>query len=241
MTFLDGKVYTASYAGGDITRYDPEQTWDQWNHKNPQPVAKVGPAYIRPTGGICVGPGGRIYSGWMAKYGTYGGAVAITDPATGQTELLENPLGDQAIVGLAADDAHLYVGTSFGANGLANKAGELPSFGVIDPVSNKVRFRHTFEGASSVGPVVYDTQSSRVAVSVNGRLNVYVPAAGAFANGLVDAAPPVSSQLTATGRWLRSTTEMVPSCTPWTSRRVSQPPSQRCRRTSRTSPSTPTA
>ena len=54
----------------------------------------------------------------MAKDGVYGGAVAVTDPSSGATDLLENPFGRQTVSGLALDDAFLYVGTSLEANGL---------------------------------------------------------------------------------------------------------------------------
>jgi hypothetical protein len=170
VAFHKGKVYAASYAGGDITEYDPARSWDQWGLKNPRPVAKVGDAYIRPTGGITVGPDGRLYSGWMAKYGTYGGAVAITDPATGKTELIENPLGAQAVAGLAVDADHLYVGTSLGANGLPDKSGEAPRFGVIDAVTRKVTFSQEFAGVSQVRALALDTKTRRVALAVGNKL-----------------------------------------------------------------------
>ncbi len=175
VTFLDGKVYTASYAGGDITRYDPSQPWDQWNLVNPRPVTKMAPDYIRPIAGIWVGPGEKLYSGWMAKYGTYGGAVAITDPDTGETRRIENPLGEQAVAGLGVGERELYVGTSLGANGLGEKEGESPSFGVIDIETGEVTFSHTFEGASSVSPVRYDAETGLVVMGVKGRPFVYDP------------------------------------------------------------------
>lgn len=168
-TILDGKVYAASYAGGDITEYDPEQPWDQWNQKNPRPLARVGPKYIRPVGGIVTGPDGKLYSGWMAQYGTYGGAVAITDPKTGDTRVIENPLGEQAVEGLAVDGQFAYVGTSLHANGLASKTGESARFGIIDLATGKMVFRRTFGGASAVRACVYDPKTKRVAMIVENR------------------------------------------------------------------------
>ena len=199
VTFLEGKVYTASYAGGDITCYDPSQPWDQWNLVNPRPVAKLGPDYIRPIAGIWVGPGGRLYSGWMAKYGTYGGAVAITDPDTGETRRIENPLGEQAVAGLGVGDRDLYVGTSLGANGLGEKEGESPSFGVIDIETGEVTSSHTFEGASSVSPVRYDPETGLVVMAVNGRPFVYDPGAPEPPVALSDDVPSVRGQVAAPG------------------------------------------
>src|SRR5439155_11442319 len=114
VTFLDGKVYAVAYSGGDIIEYNPDQPWDQLSNKNPRTIAHLADrGYIRPVAGVVVGPSQKkLYSGWMAKYGTYGGAIAVTDPADGKTELIENPLGQQAIAGLAVDDTQLYVGTS---------------------------------------------------------------------------------------------------------------------------------
>lgn len=193
VTFLHGKVYAASYAGGDITCYDPGAAWDQWNHKNPKPLATVGPEYIRPTGGIVAGPDGKLYSGWMAHYGTYGGALAITDPETGKTERIENPLGAQAISGLAVDAKSAYLGTSLSANGLPGKTGESPQFGVLDLASRKVVFSHTFEKASGVGPIVFDAQTRRVAMVVEGRLHLFDTAKSAFVSDLPADLPKVTS------------------------------------------------
>jgi streptogramin lyase len=185
-TFLNGKVYAASYAGGDITEYDPDQPWDQWNHKNPKPLARVGPKYIRPVGGIVTGPDGKLYSGWMAQYGTYGGAVAITDPATGDTRVIENPLGEQAVEGLATDGRFAYVGTSLSANGLAPKTGESAQFGVLDLATGKVAFRRTFQGASAVRACTYDAKTKLVAMIVYAKapvLRLFDPAARRFVRG----------------------------------------------------------
>jgi len=178
VAFLGKKIYTASYAGGDITEFDPDLPWDQWNRKNPRPVASVGGSsgkstrYIRPTGGI-LAVDGKLYSGWMAQYGTYGGAVAVTDPQTGKTELIENPLGAQAVEGLAVDGRFAYVGTSLSANGLPDKKGEWARFGVIDLASKKVVWQKVFEQAKSVRPVVLDSATRRAAMVVEGELRVF--------------------------------------------------------------------
>jgi len=198
VAFLNGKVYAASYAGGDITCYDPSQPWDQWNHVNPRPVASVGPEYIRPVAGIHVAPDGMLYSGWMARYGTYGGAIAITDPETGETELIENPLGEQAVSGLAVGDDALYIGTTLAANGLANKPDEAPRFGMLDLATRELLFQRTFEGASEVARVQQDAATGRVVMSVGGKLHVFDPAAKAFVTEF-DGAPTVNSQIALPG------------------------------------------
>jgi len=198
--FIGGKVYAASYAGGDITAYDPDQPWDEWSGKNPRPVARVGPAYIRPTGGIVVGPDGKLYSGWMAQYGHYGGAIAITDPATGATRVIENPLGEQAVEGLAVDGRYAYVGTSLTANGLPAKPGESPCFGIVELATGEVAFRREFPKASGVRAVVYDAQTKRLAMAVDGRLRIFDPASQRFARGPAGELRSVTSRSMAVGR-----------------------------------------
>lgn len=172
-TFAGGKVYAASYAGGDITEYDPKQPWDQWGLKNPRPVTTVGPDYIRPVGGIVVGPDGKLYSGWMAKYGTYGGLVAITDLKTGTTERIENPLGAQAVSGVAVDADSLYIGTDLGANGLPQKTGESPRFGMLDLKTRKIAFSQEFPGVGQVHGLVLDGKTRRVAFIAGGKLSIF--------------------------------------------------------------------
>ena len=174
VAFRDGKVYAVAYSGGDIIRYDPEAPWDQWNNVNPRVIASVGEkGYIRPTAGVLLGADGNLYSGWMAKYGVYGGAVALTDPSTGDTELIENPLGEQAVEGLAVDERFIYVGTSLGANGLPDKRGEWARFGVLDKATKQVVFRREWEGASGVRTFWLDTRTGRLALSVDGRLRLF--------------------------------------------------------------------
>jgi hypothetical protein len=180
VAFRDGRVYAAAYAGGDIVEYAPDKPWDQWKNRNPRPLATVAPGYIRPVGGIQFGPDGKLYSGWMARYGTYGGAVAITDPASGKTELIENPVGEQTVSGLAADPrpnvAQAYVGTSLSANGLPKKRDDSARFGILDLKTRKAVFSHTFEGASEVRAVVFDSVSGLGAFAIDSRLHLFDPA-----------------------------------------------------------------
>lgn len=185
VAFHDGETYAIAYAGGDIVRYDADQPWNQWDNKNPKVIASVGgKGYIRPTGGAVFGPDGSLYSGWMARYGTYGGAVAITNPDSGETDLIENPLGEQAISGLAVGSKCIYVGSSLGANGLPNKKGESPKFGVIDLSTRKVSFEHTFERAASVRVLACDEKLGRVVISVNGVIKLFDSAKREFISDL---------------------------------------------------------
>lgn len=184
VAFQDGRVYAVAYSGGDIIVYEPDRPWDQWNNKNPRTIASVTPGYIRPVAGARFGPDGKLYSGWMAGYGRYGGAVAVTDPATGATELIENPLGEQAVSGLAVDmrpgSGMAYVGTSLEANGLPHKQGELPRFGVLDIAARKVLFSREFAGAGSVRSIVFDPQTNLVAFIAGTQMRLFDPERRAF-------------------------------------------------------------
>jgi hypothetical protein len=149
VAFMNGKVYAVAYAGGDIIEYNPAESWDQFNDKNPHTISHLGDrGYIRPVAGIRAGDDHLLYSGWMANYGTYGGAIAVTDPASGKTELIENPLGEQGISGVEADDRYIYAGTSVAGNGLPSKHGASIAFGVINKTTHKVEFTQSFSGGS---------------------------------------------------------------------------------------------
>ena len=169
--FKDGVVYAAAYAGGEIIRYDPGEPWDQWNHTNPRTLCEFGSrGYIRPTGGILIGDDGRLYSGWMARYGTYGGALAVTDPGSGSSRLIEDPLGAQAISGVVVAGGRAFLGSSLGANGLPNKKGEWARFGVTEVSSGQVTFRQELAGVSTVRVLAVIEDGNRVILALDGKL-----------------------------------------------------------------------
>jgi len=171
----EGKVYAVTYAGGDIVMYDRMKPWDQLGNVNPKVIASVGreKGYIRPIAGARFGPDGKLYSGWMARYGTYGGAISITDPDTGETRLIENPLGEQAIHGLAVDAAYAYASTTLAGNGLPTKQGESAKFGIVEPATGKVVFEKIFDGASTILVPGYDEPTKRLVLSNGGALMLF--------------------------------------------------------------------
>lgn len=191
--FINGRVYAAAYSGGDIVEYDPDQPWDQWNLKNPRSITALGSrGYIRPIGGIIAGADGKLYSGWMAKYGTYGGAIAITDPKSGETELIENPLGEAAISGLAVVGQRAYIGTSTSANGLPNNPNMSVRFGVVDLTSRKVIKELTFDKTGYIDHVA--VSGALVAFSVDGKIRIYDTVKDELAPEFNAALPSVSAR-----------------------------------------------
>lgn len=173
VAFRNKKVYAVSYVGGDIIEYDPAQPWNQIENINPRTIAHLATrGYIRPVGGVQFGDDGKLYSGWMASYGKYGGAIAITDPDSGETKLIENPLGQQAASGLALDKDFLYVGTELHGNGLPNKPNEQPQFGIIDRKTEKVVFQQAI-GKSGISRLVLDPKTSTVAIISDSKLKLF--------------------------------------------------------------------
>lgn len=189
VAFAGGKVYAVAYAGGDIVQYDPSQPWDQIGGKNPVVIKHLSSAgYIRPQAGVTVGADGKLYAGWLTQYGKYGGAVSITDPKTGDTELIENPLGEQGIMGVGVDKDFVYVGTTLSANGLPNKNGESARFGMVDLTTKTVVFQREFEGSGHVRVLGSDPESKRVALSVAGKPVLFDTKTRGFVTKLGDAA-----------------------------------------------------
>lgn len=192
VTFRDGLVYAVSYAGGDITVYDPAQAWDQVGHHNPRPLARVGPkGYIRPQAGIELGSDGKLYAGWWAGYGSYGGAVSITDPKTGQTDLIENPLGRQAICSIAVGSKHLYIGTTLAGNGLPHQKDQA-KFGVVDLATRKVVFEKTF-AAASVTRLCREPKRRIIAFTAGSHLHFYGPKPGQLRTDPVPKLPALTA------------------------------------------------
>ena len=193
VAFLGGVVYAAAYSGGDIVRYDPAKPWDEWGQTNPQTIASISNAgYNRPTGGIIIGPDQKLYSGWMAELGKYGGAVAITDPTTGKTEIMRDPLGAQAIMGVITDGKLLYVGGDTSGSGLTSKPPQASKFGIIDPETKKLIWQQEISGAQRIRVIGYDAGVHIVVTIVDGHIRLFDTLARTFVNRGQDA-PTVAS------------------------------------------------
>ena len=174
VAFIGTVAYGVCSPGGEIFRLAIEQPWYEWDAKNPQILDRVNKqGYTRATGGIIASRDRRLYSGWSAAAGTHGGAIAVTEPESGKTSLMENPLGRQGITGLAADDQYLFVGTTVTGENVPAIPGESPQFAVLGLDTLQPYQNHSFEGALTVNRLLYNEKAGRVAMAADGMLRVF--------------------------------------------------------------------
>jgi hypothetical protein len=168
---IGSRLFLACYSGGDHVVYDPAQPWNQIDNVNPRTLAAVGPELIRPAARSVVGPDGNFWTGWMARYGTYGGGLSRVDVNSLEMTRWYDPIPNQAIVGLAADARYLYFITGGGANGLPTLDEPL-HFGVFSADGSLVWQQVYARGAllRSVAAV-----AGRAVLAVDQRIEVYEP------------------------------------------------------------------
>ncbi len=170
---IQGILFGLSEPNGDIFRLDPDAPWAQYERKNPVTIASLaGRGYTRPTGGILMAYDTNLYSGWTAKPGVRGGAIAVTHPVTGATELIENPFGKQGVTGLAADETYLYVGTSLETGGLPQNTDEAPQLGIMGIDTRQAYKNFAFPGAVTVSRLHRHPHMSRLTFTVDGQIRL---------------------------------------------------------------------
>ncbi|MFM7322159.1 MAG: hypothetical protein ACKO5K_11635 [Armatimonadota bacterium] len=167
---VDGICYAASYVGGEVIRYDPSAPWDQIGHVNPRPILTLTPDHIRPSGGIRVLPRRRLASGWMAKYGAYGGALAITDIDSGKSIVHRDPLGPFAIQGVCAAGDAVFITTTTSANGLPARTDTWSRIGLVQPEDGRVLWSAEVPGERSAAHPVHDPVTRTVHFVAEGRI-----------------------------------------------------------------------
>lgn len=171
MAFVRDELYMTAYAGGDHIVYRPSEPWDQYGNVNPRTLRSVAPALIRPHGKTVVGPDGGIWTGWMAKYGVYGGGLSRIDAVTKEVTSWYDPIPEQEIGGLTADAERLYFTTGTGGNGL--KARDEPVYFAAWEPDGRISFRHRFDAGERTGVLL--AAGSYVWVRVNDEIAVFDP------------------------------------------------------------------
>jgi hypothetical protein len=176
MVFAAGRLFMAAYSGGDHVVYDPALPWDQLGNVNPRTLEPAGPNLVRPQGRSVIGPDGNVWTGWMARYGVYGGGLSRVDVRTLAVTCWHDPVPGQCVNGLAADDRYLYFTTSGEANGLPSKE-EPFHFVVWSPAGGIVRDQ-AFERGDWLGGVL--AAGGRVLVRRHQAVSVFDPAGMRF-------------------------------------------------------------
>ena len=152
MCFIEDSLYMSAYVGGDHVVYDPSKPWDQYNNVNPETLKTVAPELIRPTGKSIIGPDGNFWTGWSAKYGTYGGGLSRIDAKSKEMTYWYDPVPNQQIAGLTCDDRYLYFTTNGEASGREDKV-EPFNLCVWD-LEGKITWRQVFESGVNLGVVL---------------------------------------------------------------------------------------
>ncbi len=121
---LEDRIYLTAYAGGMHIVYYPDKEWNQEDNINPNTFRLLsGDGYIRPETRSYMGPGGYIYTGFLASYGVYGGALTRIDPETNEVLLWKNTENDCGITSLFFDSKYIYAVTTTRGNGLPPRNG----------------------------------------------------------------------------------------------------------------------
>lgn len=180
MRFAEGRLFLSAYAGGDHVVYDPSAPWDQVSNANPRTLESVAPLMCRPEGRSVIGPDGAFWTGWMARYGSYGGGLSRIDVGTGAMSLWNDPVPGQAVGWLEADERLLYFTTCRHANGLPPH-GQPLHFVAWDPRGNAL-FDHVFGEREMPGRIA--CAAGLVLVAVDDSLRLFDPRALAFTGSI---------------------------------------------------------
>lgn len=167
---IGGKVFMSAYSGGDHIVYDPAAPWSQRNNHNPITLRSVYPDLIRPCAKSVVGSDGAFWTGWMAKYGTYGGGLSRVDPGTLAVDFWYDPVPGQGLEALATGPRYLYFTTCGGGNGLPAKTEPL-HLGQWDPAVKRLARTVKFPEGVLLGPV--ETVGMYVAAGINDELHIF--------------------------------------------------------------------
>ena len=111
---LNGHVYMAAYAGGELVEYDPAA--HPHFPENPRVVARP-PGGMRPV--ASADDGRHIFYSCSHHYGHLGSILTRYDTATGLAQYRKNPLPDQQIVSLCCEPVtnSLLCGTTYEPDG----------------------------------------------------------------------------------------------------------------------------
>jgi hypothetical protein len=109
----------------------------------------------------------------MAEYGQYGGAVMITDPKnpSKSNTIIKEPLGKQAVTGLALGPDAVYLSTSLEGNGVKTNPVGTPQVGALDIKTHKVLWKTPSPTrVTNLLKLTYDAQTKTLGMIGGGKL-----------------------------------------------------------------------
>lgn len=134
MVISNGNLYSGIYPDGKIDRFDLSE--EVVKDVNPRMLFKIGEEQQRPF--AMKAYDGKILSGTIPEYNILGGALIITDEATGEHKTYRNVVKNQSVVGLTYKDGLIYGATSIsGGLGIDPTEASAKMF-VFDPAQEKV-------------------------------------------------------------------------------------------------------
>ncbi|MGI6561225.1 MAG: hypothetical protein ACOX3Q_01460 [Clostridia bacterium] len=138
----EGKIFMTAYSGGDHIVYDPKKEWNRVDNINPLTLESVGPDYIRPQARSIIGPDNNIWTGWIARYGSYGLAITEINSKTYEVRKFTDLVPGQGIGWIAGDSENIYFTTNGSGNGLVAKTEEfyLVKMSKNGEILNKIKF-----------------------------------------------------------------------------------------------------
>lgn len=147
-----GNIYSIAYTHNVLTVYDPDRPWRPGpaESDNPRNLGPMGDEQYRPVTGILKGPRNRLYIGSMPDYGARGGALSVVNPSDNSHKSYRHLVPDHSILGLAAGQEHVYLGTSIIADGYIRPSEGNACFLIFDPGSETVLYKEEIEGARSL-------------------------------------------------------------------------------------------
>jgi hypothetical protein len=144
---IEDRLYLTSYCGGDHTVYYPDRPWEQGI--NPKSIEVLNPRYIRPHTRSVIGADGNVWTGWMANYGTYGGAISKIDVKTDHVSVYENIIPEQGIESIVAGKNAVFFSTTGQGNGLPYR--NIPVWLVKMDYEGNVLWKEEFDTEHKLG------------------------------------------------------------------------------------------
>ncbi|MFC5648190.1 hypothetical protein ACFPYJ_03485 [Paenibacillus solisilvae] len=178
MSFVGNQLYMSAYSGGDHVVYNIDNPWNQLDNVNPVTLQAVAPDLIRPTGRTLIGPDGGVWTGWSAKYGTYGGGLSRIDVYSQEVASWYDPIPCQQVAGLAADNRYLYFTTNGGASGLPYNKEVICHFAVWS-TDGRLVYKQAFAEGIKLDAVL--AVGGRVLVKTGDAIQIFDPGSMSFA------------------------------------------------------------